>query len=362
MFFKRSHTNIWFLFQASFLCLFPDVLQFCGKPAQRIMGGEPAPSDGLSWPWQVSILYRDQPICGGALIAEKWVLSAAHCFPKEKEKESQTTHSDVVLGAYQLLNTSSNTVTSDIQQIILHPTYDSDSSRGDIALVELKSPVSFTKYILPICLPETSAKFSMEESCYVTGWGDIKPGVELPPPLTLQEVKVPLIDREKCNSLFNATQHEPQLHNPVGPGMICAGYQEGGKDSCQGDSGGPLACPCDGHWVLAGVVSWGIGCGRPGLPGVYSSTPFYATWISHLQGPKPLHQSQERHVAWARCRPHGECHLAFCVSLSLSLSHTHTHTHTHTVLTPGLAHPHHTSLLPPLIEPKTFWMQSSIFF
>uniref|UniRef100_A0A670K3S4 Peptidase S1 domain-containing protein n=1 Tax=Podarcis muralis TaxID=64176 RepID=A0A670K3S4_PODMU len=204
--------------EASFLCLFPDVLQcwFCGKPAQRIMGGEPAPSDGLSWPWQVSILYRDQPICGGALIAEKWVLSAAHCFP------NQTTHSDVVLGAYQLLNTSSNTVTSDIQQIILHPTYDSDSSRGDIALVELKSPVSFTKYILPICLPETSAKFSMEESCYVTGWGDIKPGV-----------KVPLIDREKCNSLFNATQHEPQLHNPVGPGMICAGYQEGGKDSCQ---------------------------------------------------------------------------------------------------------------------------------
>ncbi|XP_077773294.1 serine protease 33-like [Podarcis muralis] len=269
---------------AVWLLLLPVLLQdaasseaVCGKPAQRIMGGEPAPSDGLSWPWQVSILYRDQPICGGALIAEKWVLSAAHCFPNIK---SQTTHSDVVLGAYQLLNTSSNTVTSDIQQIILHPTYDSDSSRGDIALVELKSPVSFTKYILPICLPETSAKFSMEESCYVTGWGDIQPGVELPPPLTLQEVKVPLIDREKCNSLFNATQHEPQLHNPVGPGMICAGYQEGGKDSCQGDSGGPLACPCDGHWVLAGVVSWGIGCGRPGLPGVYSSTPFYATWIS----------------------------------------------------------------------------------
>ncbi|XP_033024295.1 serine protease 53-like [Lacerta agilis] len=262
---------------AVWLLLLPMLLQVCGKPAQRIIGGQPAPSDGLSWPWQVSILYRDQPICGGALIAEKWVLSAAHCFPNIK---IQTTHSDVVLGAYQLLNISSNTVTSDIQQIILHPNYDSDRSRGDIALVELKSPVSFTGHILPICLPETSAQFSAEESCYVTGWGDIQPGVPLPPPLTLQEVKVPLIDREKCNSLFNAAQHELPLLNPVDPGMICAGYQEGGKDSCQGDSGGPLACPCDGHWVLAGVVSWGIGCGRPGLPGVYSSTPFYATWIS----------------------------------------------------------------------------------
>uniref|UniRef100_A0A670K5R3 Peptidase S1 domain-containing protein n=1 Tax=Podarcis muralis TaxID=64176 RepID=A0A670K5R3_PODMU len=246
-------------------CIFCLSYSAISQPAQRIMGGEPAPSDGLSWPWQVSILYRDQPICGGALIAEKWVLAV---FPNRCS------------AAHQCAVRPCLVLTSDIQQIILHPTYDSDSSRGDIALVELKSPVSFTKYILPICLPETSAKFSMEESCYVTGWGDIKPGVELPPPLTLQEVKVPLIDREKCNSLFNATQHEPQLHNPVGPGMICAGYQEGGKDSCQGDSGGPLACPCDGHWVLAGVVSWGIGCGRPGLPGVYSSTPFYATWIS----------------------------------------------------------------------------------
>ncbi|XP_060137555.1 serine protease 33-like isoform X2 [Zootoca vivipara] len=272
---------------AVWLLLLPVLLQdaasseaVCEAQAQRIIGGRPAPSDGLSWPWQVSIFYQGKHICGGALIAEKWVLSAAHCFPNFK---MQTKHYVVVLGAYQLLNTSSNTVTSDIQRIILHPSYDSYDTpppRGDIALVELKSPVSFTAYIRPICLPEASVQFSMEESCVVTGWGEIQPGVALPPPLTLQEVKVPLIDREKCNSLFNAAQREPPLYNPVGPGMICAGYQEGGKDSCQGDSGGPLACPYDGHWVLAGVVSWGIGCGRPGLPGVYSSVPFYATWIS----------------------------------------------------------------------------------
>ncbi|XP_060137551.1 prostasin-like isoform X1 [Zootoca vivipara] len=225
---------------AVWLLLLPVLLQdaasseaVCEAQAQRIIGGRPAPSDGLSWPWQVSIFYQGKHICGGALIAEKWVLSAAHCFPNFK---MQTKHYVVVLGAYQLLNTSSNTVTSDIQRIILHPSYDSYDTpppRGDIALVELKSPVSFTAYIRPICLPEASVQFSMEESCVVTGWGEIQPGVALPPPLTLQEVKVPLIDREKCNSLFNAAQREPPLYNPVGPGMICAGYQEGGKDSCQ---------------------------------------------------------------------------------------------------------------------------------
>ncbi|KAG6922006.1 prostasin-like, partial [Chelydra serpentina] len=100
-------------------------------------------------------------------------------------------------------------------------------------------------------------------------------------PKTLQEVQVPLIDRDACNSLFNTGSYtdDPQGIDPIQQDMICAGYPEGEKDSCQGDSGGPLVCEWDSAWLLAGVVSWGVECARPNRPGVYILLPPYADWI-----------------------------------------------------------------------------------
>ncbi|XP_044272988.1 serine protease 27-like, partial [Varanus komodoensis] len=249
----------------------------CGKPVNspRIVGGQAA-LDG-AWPWQVSISLHGKPFCGGALIAKQWVVSAAHCFPWSA---NLTNLIEVQLGAYQLSVFSSNTVKSAIQRIILHPDYNGkDGSSGDIALVELKSPVKFTDYILPVCLPGSSVQFSTKANCWVTGWGAIRPGVPLKPPQTLQQLNVQLIQRGKCNILFNEAAGDVVEHNPIRADMICAGHLEGGKDACQGDSGGPLVCKCAGGWTLAGVVSWGVGCALPNLPGVYSSAPFYAKWI-----------------------------------------------------------------------------------
>ncbi|CAI5790578.1 serine protease 27-like [Podarcis lilfordi] len=161
---------------------------------------------------------------------------------------------NVLLGAYQLSHVSDNAVISDVQQIILHPDYNGLSgSTGDIALIKLKSPVKFTNYILPICLPESSTQFLLNESCWVTGWGNIQYGVPLPDPRTLQEVKVPLIIREICNILYNSRPVLGLGWDPIKQDMICAGYPEGGKDSCQGDSGGPLVCQLEGVWTQAGV-------------------------------------------------------------------------------------------------------------
>uniref|UniRef100_A0A670K661 Peptidase S1 domain-containing protein n=1 Tax=Podarcis muralis TaxID=64176 RepID=A0A670K661_PODMU len=254
----------------------------CGHPinSPRIVGGQPA-SNG-SWPWQVSILQNFYPICGGSLIAEQWVLSAAHCFFNRHHciLMGSMFQYNVLLGAYQLSNLSDNAVISDVQQIILHPDYNGLSgSTGDIALIKLKSPVKFTNYILPICLPESSTQFPLNEYCWVTGWGDIRSDVPLPDPRTLQEVKVPLIIREICNILYNSRPVLGLGRDPVKQDMICAGYPEGGKDSCQGDSGGPLVCQLEGVWTQAGVVSWGVGCGGSDHPGVYTLVPFYANWI-----------------------------------------------------------------------------------
>uniref|UniRef100_A0A8D2IZF8 Peptidase S1 domain-containing protein n=1 Tax=Varanus komodoensis TaxID=61221 RepID=A0A8D2IZF8_VARKO len=246
----------------------------CGKPviqSPRIVGGQPA-SNG-SWPWQVSILQDNRFICGGSLIADQWVLSAAHSINQYK----------VLLGAYQLLNLINTVVVSGVRQIILHPDYtNSIDSSGDIALLKLNTPVQFTNFILPICLPASSVRFSPNADCWVTGWGDIQTKGEelnLPPPLTLQELKVPLISRTICNYLYN---HFPVIdlpRNPIKLDMICAGSVEGGKDSCQGDSGGPLVCNLPEGWTQAGIVSWGFGCAQPGHPGVYTFVPFYADWI-----------------------------------------------------------------------------------
>uniref|UniRef100_A0A8C4Y8F4 Peptidase S1 domain-containing protein n=1 Tax=Gopherus evgoodei TaxID=1825980 RepID=A0A8C4Y8F4_9SAUR len=239
------------------------------KGSPRIVGGNDAKNG--SWPWQVSIREGSNHVCGGSLIAESWVVSAAHCFDGDKSAYH------VNLGEYQLLNPSERLVSFPIKEIYRHPSYTDIGSSGDIALVELETPVNFNSVIHPICLPASSVEFPAGMECWVTGWGDTHYGA----PKTLQEVQVPLIDRDTCNSLFNTGSYpdDPQGIDPIKQDMICAGYPQGEKDACQGDSGGPLVCEWDSAWLLAGVVSWGVECARPNRPGVYILLPPYADWI-----------------------------------------------------------------------------------
>ncbi|XP_067391393.1 serine protease 33-like [Emydura macquarii macquarii] len=251
------------------------LLEVCGQPviSPRIVGGSDAKNG--SWPWQVSILEGSIHICGGSLITESWVLSAAHCFNKSKSDYS------VNLGEYQLLNPSGNVISFPIKEIHPHPNYTDIGSSGDIALVELETPVTFNTVILPVSLPASSVEFPTGMECWVTGWGNTQYDESLAAPKTLQEVQVPLIDRDACNSLFHTGSYtdDPQETDPIKEDMICAGYPQGGKDACQGDSGGPLVCEWDGVWLLAGVVSWGVECALPDRPGVYTLLPPYADWI-----------------------------------------------------------------------------------
>ncbi|XP_061911769.1 testisin-like [Entelurus aequoreus] len=250
-------------------------LDVCGiTPVRtRIVGGEDA-QEG-SWPWQASLQFFGSHNCGGSLINKEWVLCAAHCF-----SGSSVSPWTVSLGRQNLDGLNLNEVSRTVQTIILHPGFDSSTFDNDIALLKLTSPVNFTDYIRPVCLAASSSNFISGTDSWVTGWGRIQEGVLLPFPQTLQEVEVPVVGNRQCNCQYGV--------GSITDNMICAGLLEGGKDACQGDSGGPMMSEQNLIWIQSGIVSFGIGCARPDLSGVYTRVSRYQSWInSHISSDQP---------------------------------------------------------------------------
>lgn len=171
-----------------------------------------------------------------------------------------------------------------VQDIIAYP-YVKESSLSDIALLKLTSSVTYNKYIQPVCVMASTFEFQNKSNCWVTGWGNIRENKKLPAPYMLQEVQVSIINTSRCNFLFQ----EPNFLFRMADDMICAGSEDGNHDACEGDSGGPLTCEQNGLWIQIGIVSWGVGCGRPNLPGVYTNVSRYVSWIQKLvgHGPRP---------------------------------------------------------------------------
>lgn len=247
----------------------------CGTPliGSRIVGGTDA-TEG-AWPWQISLQQDGSHICGGSLISNQLVLCATHCFTHSTNPADYT----VVLGAYQLLNPSSHQIISNVQNITVNSLWSHDGTPGDIALIKLSEPITYTKYILPVCVPPSSMDFPEGSTCTVTGWGNIGSGELLSSPKTLQQLTVPIISNTNCNTMYHIGADSDPSAVIVPSDQICAGYEAGKKDSCQGDSGGPLVCQVGGLWYQAGIVSWGEGCATPNRPGVYTYVPHYYDWI-----------------------------------------------------------------------------------
>ncbi|XP_042363215.1 serine protease 33 [Plectropomus leopardus] len=268
------------LFCAVFCCVTGVLVSYaqeCGRPTvveNRIVGGVDA-IDG-AWPWQVDIqTVTAGHICGGSIISESWVLSAAHCFPNPSDVSSYI----IYAGRYQLNGFNPHQSTHRVSRVVIPSGYSEPHNGKDLALVQLSTPVTWSDYIRPVCLPASGTLFPSGTQCYVTGWGNIRDDVPLQGVGTLQEVQVPIISQSSCQEMYqtNPTEQVDILYD-----MICAGFQKGGKDSCQGDSGGPLVCPMiNGSWVQAGVVSFGLGCAHTNRPGVYARVTSFSSFISN---------------------------------------------------------------------------------
>ncbi|XP_005075143.1 serine protease 42 [Mesocricetus auratus] len=240
----------------------------CGQPLVKIMGGEEA-QEG-KWPWQVSVRVRHMHVCGGSLISAQWVLTAAHCIYSRIQY-------NVKMGDRSVYHENTSLVVP-IQSIFVYPHFSSAIVvKNDIALLKLQHPVNFTSNIYPICIPPEGFFVATGTKCWVTGWGKTDPGAPSVPTDTLREVDQNIIQYDECNRILKRVTSSS--NDLVRRGMIC-GYKEQGKDACQGDSGGPLSCELNNKWVQVGVVSWGIGCGRRGYPGVYTDVAFYSKWLT----------------------------------------------------------------------------------
>ncbi|XP_066579290.1 serine protease 27 [Amia ocellicauda] len=248
--------------------------QGCGQPPlnNRIVGGQNAPEG--AWPWNVDIQQQGVGhVCGGSLIDNSWVLSAAHCFPSSVDSSIYILY----LGRYQLNGINSNEVSRRVQQVVVYPGYMEPQQGSDVALVQLDSPVEYTDFILPVCLPDPSVLFSDTMDCYVTGWGQTTQGGSLAN--IIQEVQLPIISLSTCQQMYQTPVAGYDTMSILSD-MICAGFQDGGKDACQGDSGGPLVCSMvNNTWVQAGVVSFGEGCAIANRPGVYARVTSFSSWV-----------------------------------------------------------------------------------
>uniref|UniRef100_A0AAG5CRA8 Peptidase S1 domain-containing protein n=1 Tax=Anopheles atroparvus TaxID=41427 RepID=A0AAG5CRA8_ANOAO len=237
------------------------VVSECGAANQeiRIVGGRPT---GVNqYPWLARLVYDGQFHCGASLLTRDYVLTAAHCVLKRNKIR-------VILGDYdQFVASETPAIMRAVTAIIRHRNFDQNSYNHDIALLKLRKPVEFTKTIRPVCLPKERSEPAGQLGT-VVGWGRTSEGGTLP--ALVQHVDVPILTLDQCRSMkYRASR--------ITSNMLCAG--KGKQDSCQGDSGGPLLVRNGDKHEIVGIVSWGVGCGRAGYPGVYTRVVRYLPWL-----------------------------------------------------------------------------------
>ncbi|XP_061115119.1 chymotrypsin-like elastase family member 2A [Conger conger] len=279
----------------------------CGLPTfppvvTRVVGGVDARP--YSWPWQISLQYTSNGnwyhTCGGTLISNDWVLTAAHCISSSRTYR-------VVLGKHNLKETEVDSVAIPASKMIVHEKWNPFFIRNDIALIKLEAPVTVSDAIMPACLPEAGYILPHNEPCYVTGWGRIYTGGPIAD--VLQQALLPVVDFPTCTK-------PDWWGSQVKDTMVCAGG-DGVVSGCNGDSGGPLNCQnADGAWEVHGIVSFGSGlkCNLAKKPTVFTQVSSYIDWINTVSAAHPTATQPRKHTYYQRSR--GAENVAFQVQQS----------------------------------------------
>uniref|UniRef100_A0A4W3JWE7 chymotrypsin n=1 Tax=Callorhinchus milii TaxID=7868 RepID=A0A4W3JWE7_CALMI len=242
----------------------------CGVPAikpvvtgySRIVNGEEAVPG--SWPWQVSL--QDATgfhFCGGSLIKENWVLTAAHC-------DVSVNKHYVVLGEHNRRSSDEPIQMKTIAKVFTHPGWSRRTLQNDIAVVKLSDPADLTLHVSPVCLPAATDDFPASMKCVTSGWGMTNANAFISPS-KLQQTSLPLLSNMDCQEYWG---------DKISGVMICAGGA--GASSCMGDSGGPLVCEMDNSWHLVGIVSWGSSGCSTDFPGVYARVTKFRAWVDEI--------------------------------------------------------------------------------
>ncbi|KAF2903091.1 hypothetical protein ILUMI_03093, partial [Ignelater luminosus] len=215
--------------------------------------------------------------CGGALISESYVLTAAHCIQSREKGPAQR----VRLGIINL-NSNENLQEILISARITHPEHKPPMKYNDIALLKLVYPAQFTPFVRPACL-NTEANIP-QPTAIATGFGKVT--YESPEgSKDLMKVQLRLIPKQQCSSSFSSPAEKLSMPQGIIDSLICAGELAGGKDTCQGDSGGPLQVVLRQPYCmysLIGVTSFGKFCGFPNSPAIYSRVSHFLGWIESV--------------------------------------------------------------------------------
>ncbi|XP_070504854.1 trypsin-1-like [Chironomus tepperi] len=270
---KRSRTVI----AVGSLSLYPVVQNIsddsCDSSQGLIVGGENAKKD--EFPHMAALGYMNIDnvfifICGGSLISDEFVLTAAHCRYGGGGKPTL-----VRLGVWNLKikDYDSHEFEARIKSFIVHENYNPNLSENDIAVIKLSKKVRLSKFIRPACLM-TSTERIQDSKIIATGWGLTNPYYGDTSEI-LQKVELSLISNDECSAHYEG-------HNIFNT-QLCAGDLKGGKDTCRGDSGGPLQIVSQKNkciYLIIGVTSYGAAyCGGPNSPGVYTRVSEYVDWI-----------------------------------------------------------------------------------